>query len=365
MRRTILWHAVTGLVLSGLVTLSSGCRKELCYNHDEHAYSVKVDVTATWEREWERDHGRGWKNTWEGRGWNNWMTYDDLRPEVPGGIRAVVYDPDGNKIAVNHKLTPEELAAQTVTIENVPVGKVTFCVLANEAALGKDYDTEEFELVDVPGRTSKKALLEDPDRTYFPKWFSEVNIDKGLPMSWIVRDYEVKSGSPTGTPGEPLEAQLVRCVAKLNISMNNDLDSEINIKAVNFGTFFGDRLYLFGEQSLDVPGSTAYEAKSYPYETEADYIKIPAYGEKMLVCYIYPSYAWLPEMTDSPYTIGFATLAKGTYPQKAFIAEGALKSIARNTQVNIRATLSVDARLILKYEVVDWGKKEITVPPFN
>ena len=26
---------------------------------------------------------------------------------------------DGNKIAVNHKLTPEELAAQTVTIENV------------------------------------------------------------------------------------------------------------------------------------------------------------------------------------------------------------------------------------------------------
>ena len=45
--------------------------------------------------------------------------------------------------------------------------------------------------------------------------------------------------------------------------------------------------------------------------------------------------------------------------------EGALNSIARNTQVNIRATLSVDARLILKYEVVDWGKKEITVPPFN
>lgn len=85
----------------------------------------------------------------------------------------------------------------------------------------------------------------------------------------------------------------------------------------------------------------------------------------MLVCYIYPSYAWLPEMTDSPYTIGFATLAKGTYPQKAFITEGALNSIARNTQVNIRATLSVDARLILKYEVVDWGKKEITVPPFN
>ena len=34
-----------------------------------------------------------------------------------------------------------------MTIENVPVGKVTFCVLANEAALGKDFDTEEFEAI--------------------------------------------------------------------------------------------------------------------------------------------------------------------------------------------------------------------------
>ena len=117
---------------------------------------------------------------------------------------------------------------------------------------GKDYDTEEFELVDVPGRTSKKALLEDPDRTYFPKRFSEVNIDKGAAHELDCTRLRGKSGSPTGTPGEPLEAQLVRCVAKLNISMNNDLIPEINIKAVNFGTFFGDRLYLFGEQSLDV-----------------------------------------------------------------------------------------------------------------
>lgn len=43
---------------------------------------------------------------------------------------------DGNKIAVNHKLTPEELAAQTVTIENVPVGKVTFWCPGQRGCLG-------------------------------------------------------------------------------------------------------------------------------------------------------------------------------------------------------------------------------------
>lgn len=267
---------------------------------------------------------------------------------------------DGNTIAVNHKLTAEELTAPTVTIDNVPVGRVTFCVLANEAALGKDYDTEEFKLVNVPDRTSKKALLEDPGRKHFPKRFSEVDPATGLPMSWIAREVEVTAGQPI-----TLEAQLVRCVAKLNISMNNELDSEIKIKAVNFGAFFGDRLYLFGEQSLDVPDGTVYADNSYTYETEEDYIKIPAYDQKMLVCYIYPSYAWKSTAENSPYTIGFATVAKGTYPQRTFIAGGALNSIARNTQVNIGATLSVDTSLTLSYEVVPWGDEKITVPPFN
>lgn len=96
MRRTILWHTAAGLVLAGLAILSAGCRKDLCYDHDEHAFSVKVNLAATWEREWERDHGMDWKNAWEGKGWHNWMPYDNLRPGVPTGIRAVVYEEEGS-----------------------------------------------------------------------------------------------------------------------------------------------------------------------------------------------------------------------------------------------------------------------------
>ncbi|WP_418420325.1 DUF5119 domain-containing protein [Alistipes indistinctus] len=95
MRRTILWHTAAGLVLAGLAILSAGCRKELCYDHDEHAFSVKVNLAAAWEREWERDLGMGWKNVWEGKGWNEWIPYDNLRPGVPTGIRAVVYEENG------------------------------------------------------------------------------------------------------------------------------------------------------------------------------------------------------------------------------------------------------------------------------
>ena len=274
---------------------------------------------------------------------------------------------DGDRIVINHKLSPEELAAQTVTIGNIPVGKVTFRVLANEAALGKDYDTDDFDLVDVPDRTSKKALLIDTERTYFPKRFPDVNSEEGLPMSWISREIEVTAGQPIGTPEEPVEVELVRCVAKLNIIMENDLTgtngSGITITGMTFGGFFGDRLYLFGEGALDVPGATAYDTRTY----EGLNIQIPGGEEKTLACYIYPSYAWKPEMTGSPYTIGFSTARRGEYPAKPFISGegGALNSIARNTQVNIRATLSVDASLTLSYEVMEWGEQPITVPPFN
>ena len=70
----------------------TGCRKDLCYNHDEHALTVKTDIAATWELEWERDYGRAWLANWPAE----WTTaYDDLRPEAGEGIAAIIYREDG------------------------------------------------------------------------------------------------------------------------------------------------------------------------------------------------------------------------------------------------------------------------------
>ena len=33
--------------------LCTGCRKDLCYDHDQHGTSVKVDAQFSWEQEWE------------------------------------------------------------------------------------------------------------------------------------------------------------------------------------------------------------------------------------------------------------------------------------------------------------------------
>ena len=72
----------------------AGCRKDLCYNHDEHAITVKVDAVPTWEQEWERPYGHSWVDEWE----TDWTTaYDDLRPDIADGVRIVVYDADANE----------------------------------------------------------------------------------------------------------------------------------------------------------------------------------------------------------------------------------------------------------------------------
>lgn len=79
------------IICLSAVSLLSGCRKELCYNHDEHALTVKSYVLADWEQEWERTYDYNWKELWteEYR-----YAYDDLRPEIAEGIRAIAYGED-------------------------------------------------------------------------------------------------------------------------------------------------------------------------------------------------------------------------------------------------------------------------------
>lgn len=77
-----------------ILLLLSGCRKDLCYTHDEHGWAVKVNVVADWEQEWERMHETDWEQ--------NWMedfscSYDELRPDVADGIRVLLYPDQGDR----------------------------------------------------------------------------------------------------------------------------------------------------------------------------------------------------------------------------------------------------------------------------
>lgn len=272
-------------------------------------------------------------------------------------LRVIITSGD---VFINQAFDDAELTNGTVTINDVPVGTVQMYVIANEASIGKDYtDFTKWkeDVVDVNG--SRKLLVKDENRTCFPARSIDAKIETdGLPMSW--QDKQLVIAPPSGTP-QVIDVELERAVAKLNIVMNNTLSNPITITTIELGTFFGDQLYLFREQYLDIPDETGYDGKVYNNLS----VEIGANSSMNLVCYIYPSYAWKPELPTSPYTIGFTT-TQTEYDAIPFIDNiGALNSIVRNTQVNIYATLSSDANISLSFKVEEWITKDVTVPSFD
>lgn len=96
-------HYITAVALMVLATLSS-CRKELCYNH-----FPAIDISFSWEKEWERDYGASHAANWNSMLYG--VTYDELRPTVPEWVMMVKYKegkdpeerflgPDGGRLIV-------------------------------------------------------------------------------------------------------------------------------------------------------------------------------------------------------------------------------------------------------------------------
>lgn len=295
-------------------------------------------------------------------------------------LRVIILSQGAESINKVLKSTPDNPIPNSILIENVPVGKVQMYVIANEAALGRNYD-DLSDLQSEVDQSLKKVLIKDESRTFFPKRGSEFanenstpETTKGLPMTWLNKTLIITPPQYDGGNIKPQEIQvaLQRCVSKLNITMTNvSTEEDIVIKDMNFGAFFGDRLYLFQEENLDVPKDANYVKYDYldlkePEDPTKDGITIPKNnGQKNLVLYIYPSFAWTDGDKASPYTIGFKTTSGLTYAPQYFMNDYALNSIARNTQINIEARLSKSKVVDLLFSVKPWTEITVEVPSFD
>lgn len=285
-------------------------------------------------------------------------------------LRVVVYAlRDGNNATtINRLYTEAELKAATkdgngnavLTIRGIPTGTAQICAIANEASIGRNYSNildMQKEAVTV-GQNSKVLIVDT--MKYFPKrgtqLLDEAGGPKGLPMSWMKKDYDV-TGNTT------LDVELERCVAKIRMQIQNNFSADITLKEVSFGEFFGNSFYLFRETSLDVPGDQTYQARTF--KDEVTYT-IPPGGNEVLILYFYPSFAWTSSTQGSPYTVGYKT-ALGDYPAMAFLggSGSSFNSIPRNKQVNINVTLSGDTNVQTSFDVVEWTDVTINVPDFN
>lgn len=285
-------------------------------------------------------------------------------------LRIVVYSlRDGNNATtVNRLYTEAELEAATtdadgnavLTIRGIPTGTAQICAIANEASIGRNYSNIlDMQKEAVTVGENSKVLIVDKENRYFPLRGTQLLDDpKGLPMSWMAKDHEIISGENS------LSVELVRCVSKIRMEIQNNFSEKITVNKVSFGAFFGKSFYLFRETKLDVP-TQEYTSREFGEEEGVSY-DIQPNEKEVLILYFYPSFAWISSSVASPYTIGFVTEG-GTYPQMAFLdpTGTSYNSIPRNTQVNISVTLSGETHVSVDFEVVGWEKTNITVPDFE
>lgn len=84
-----------------LVVCSWACEhKELCFDHNDHAYRSHVNVIADYRYDWEEWYGGpDWSSEWPA----HYMDYDNLRPTKPKGLRVVNHREDGSSDKHNIK----------------------------------------------------------------------------------------------------------------------------------------------------------------------------------------------------------------------------------------------------------------------
>ena len=268
-------------------------------------------------------------------------------------LRVILYK-DGEIYRVDRlrDFTGDEspVLVKSVKVYDVPLGNITFYLIANEGSIEKTYDTPEAiraDFVEVNGM--QKLLVKDEGWKFFPQPAEKIE-KNGLPMAGV-RTVEIMEDT------ESLDITLVRAVAKLNLTIENALTEDITVTNINFGNFMSDRVYLFRTQNVDMPDRTTYGEWSSPYNQT-----IPAGTNGTFVGYVYPSNA---RTGSNTYTLGLQTTGSNYGPFPIVQRTQQLAYIVRNTQVNVWATISKDATVSVSYEVTDWVPESVNVPPFN
>ncbi len=268
-----------------------------------------------------------------------------------------------NVLKNEKKTYTDEASVRTLTLFDVPLGVCNFYAIANEESVGKEFTTEVIraELEKVDG--GEKLLFEDLNNTYFPYVSTDgTPPSAGLPISGHIKGVTISKDMAS------LYLEVRRAVAKINLSVNNMLGRDLTLSEIDFGSFFSDRLFVFSESALDVPADASY----MPLIIKEDKLGssgtlIPADGSYTCTVYMYPSYAWKSGLS-SPYTLSLRTVRPaGNYPPIAFVDKttSRLNSIARNTQVNINATIQTTADVTINFQVTDWVGNTVDVPSFN
>lgn len=290
----------------------------------------------------------------------NLLPYEGIRT-----LRVLVIsdneDPKQRKILYNAKHTIDNNESPTeaklsakLTLENIPVGKSSIYLIANEESIGMEYTDNV--LTEDKYKEDNKLLLLDEGWLHFPKTYDEIS-KTGLPMSGKIENVDIQSGMADQT------IYLERTIVKLRLTVENATSGNLNLKWIKFGKFISDRVYMYPTLALDIPNSTLYKELRNP-ENEGEYLNTPLgpTNKTEIYMYIYPNFAYKDPIGSNPYTLALETDKKLYQPS---LIGNNINSMRRNTYVDITARITASTTISVDYQFVGWKSADIEVPPFN
>lgn len=285
----------------------------------------------------------------------------DANARINEGIKTlrVILVQDG-KVIENYKATglgtgDTPLLSQTITFWQIPKAQSTFYAIANEESIdglgtylagyskGSDFGTDED--TELRGHVIVAQTGTIPGD-------ADAIATNGLPIAGIQT-----ADLTNATDNQSIVIPITRAVAKMELTLTNATGKEFALNQISFGKFFADQTCLFPDQATLTPG---YEAKSFnPSAT------LTASGEGQTQTFTY--YFYESNAGKGAYTI--ALNGGSDYAAAPIMVDGTpLASIARNTQLKVTGTIESLLEPVvtnLQLVVIPWGKKEITVPPFE
>lgn len=192
------WRMGTAALI--LLACLTGCRKDLCFDHDEHAPAVRADVQPDWMQEWESPYLGGeiqldWETIWEEQGWPR--SYDEFRPEVADGIRSIVYNTDEQPSVSNLEsdggIISMSQGTHSILFYNNDTEYIIFDGTDNSASATASTRTRTRAGYQAPEPHQNERTITTPDMlyaSYVPSYEAEKSITPdGLPITMFPRTY--------------------------------------------------------------------------------------------------------------------------------------------------------------------------------
>jgi len=250
-----------------IAVVASGCRKELCFDHDEHALLCRVDIKPAWEHEWERDYGCGWIHNWESGKLG--YDYDDLRPEPSAGLAVFVYDemPSGDaEMSKEYHISPE--------------GEVIRLNEGKHRVIAYNDDTRNIIIDDMAYLPTARATTRSKSRASYMQLHDDEHT-VGAP-DMLYGHYEADYVTALSTVAQPLELTMRPLVYKYLVRYEVEQGMEYVVQARGALAGMAESVYLTDGHTDDKAATVLFDCELKPFGVEARVLSfgVPGFPDK-------------------------------------------------------------------------------------